>query len=176
MRRALRLPAGLGMRARVTLLAGAMVGALAACAASPPEDLAADGGCGRIDWAEITQGTAAAPEAARLHGAYAWEVSEGGEEPVVAGARVGFLWLACPRADAACSRALAAEISKEGRSEPIFFGGSLDRERGPEGLFAQGEAGSPTLLARLSLGLRPAHPDVCPAAFALPPVPRPSDG
>ncbi len=54
-----------------------------------------DGGCGRIDWTEITeQNDTGDALSAKLHGAFAWESSDGWSDGhPVAGSLIGFIHL-----------------------------------------------------------------------------------
>lgn len=163
---------GIGWAALMAIGATTFAGLRAASAGC------SDGACGRIDWTEITETSGTEAVAAKLHGRFAWESSEGWIDHVVGGSLRGFLWMKCAPTDRACKLALAAEVRKTGSSDPLYFRGNFwdyqtSKPMQPPLLFAEGQTGTAAGLDDLNLGIEPWNPSVCPTAFALAPNPPP---
>jgi len=137
-----------------------------------------DGGCGRIDWTEVTDSTKDGKTvSAKLHGVFAWESSDGwADNHPVAGSLSGFIWLSCALEDSAndneCDGKMMAALSKSGTEEQFLFGGTFSEGNGedfkavpPDFLYAEGTDGMAVSPSNIHANTTPFNDQTCPTAF-----------
>ncbi len=141
-----------------------------------------DGGCGRIDWTEVTEENDAGDAlSAKLHGAFAWESSDGwGDGHPVSGTLIGYIHMSCVGGkgapDMECTGKIADALAKNGNTidNPFHFGGVFSEGSGedfksvdPDFVHAEGTEGSSMSPSDLHLSSTPFNAETCPTAFAL---------
>jgi len=142
-----------------------------------------DGGCGRIDWTEVTEENDVGDAlSAKLHGAFAWESSDGwGDGHPISGTLIGYIHLSCVGGKGApdmdCTNKIADALLKNGNTidvNPFHFGGVFSEGSGedfktvaPDFLHAEGTEGSTVSPSDVHLNANPFNAETCPTAFAL---------